>query len=318
MGTTWHATIVETAVFTNGNAIPTTVAFEAIVETLARVDTRMSTYKASSEISRFAQAAANTLFPVSQETCTVVTEALRIAALSKGAYDPTIMPLVNLWGFGPAKRELTAPDSAALQEALNHVDFTAIQSLADETPASLMRTRDDVSLDLSSVAKGYGVDAAALALLASGFHDFYLEVGGEVRTHGNSPRGTAWRTGIDTPESAATPGAQLSGVVHSHNHAIATSGDYRNYRELNGRRVSHTLDARTGHPIAHTLASVTVLHPSCMTADALATAAMVLGPVAGLQLIEDEPQAEAFFVVRDSNRFITTQTSGFASKAKAD
>ncbi len=320
MGTTWHATVLETGLFKSGEPVPASLAFDVITATLARIDGKMSTYKADSEINRFAQSPAGERFAVSQETHFVVAEALRIAKLSAGAYDPTVMPLVNLWGFGPARWKPAAPSESALQNALAQVDWQGIQVLRqDNTSGSaffLTRNAATLKLDLSSVAKGYGVDAAAVALIASGFHDFYLEVGGEVRTHGSSLRGGAWRTGIDTPESAQQQGERLSGIVATHNHSVATSGDYRNYREIDGQRVSHSIDARSGLPITHTLASVTVLHPSCMTADALATAAMILGPEKGLALLEAEPDAEGFFIVRKANDFSLLQTSGFEDYLK--
>jgi len=304
MGVDWHVTIA-VVVATDGSDVATVL--DAIQEALDRVDGRMSTYQPDSEISRFKGAPAATDFVVSAETAGVVQEALRISALSKGAFDATVMPLVDLWGFGPAAVQAEAPTPAAIQAALAICGWQKLHV----GPTVLRKDVDGLSIDLSAIAKGYGVDAVCEALLENGYADFMVEVGGELRTSGKSPKGTAWRIGIDAPRDLSNMGQDLQAVLELGTIAVATSGDYRNFRILNGQRFSHTIDPRTGSPVLHDLASVTVLAPNCMLADALATTCMVLGAEDGLKLIESMENVECYMISRNGEKLVTLQSSGF-------
>jgi thiamine biosynthesis lipoprotein len=340
MGVEWHVTL---SIRPDTHGTDGAVILGAIQEALARVDQRMSTYKADSEISRFASAPAAQDFAVSAETAMVVAEALRISALSDGAFDPTVMPLVDLWGFGPAVASAQAPTEAELAAALEicgwqklHVETAATPPLANaSTPINASRPtsanmsvsegvsaraenlatlRKDVAglrVDLSAIAKGYGVDAVCAALQQNGYSDYMVEVGGELRTSGLSPKGTAWRIGIDAPQDMSAMGQSLQAVLELGTIAVATSGDYRNFRMVDGKRVSHTIDPRTGLPVIHELASVTILAPNCMLADALATTCMVLGPTLGMQLIESLADVECYMILREGEQLITQSSAGF-------
>jgi len=281
---------------------------EDLQNAVGQVDEHMSTYKPDSEISRFGTASAHQDFAVSADTAFVVQEALRISALTDGAFDATVMPLVDLWGFGPAKASDSAPSAEQIAEALSRCGYQKVQLPAVHT---LRKSVEGLRLDLSAIAKGYGVDAMCAALDAAGHQNYLVEVGGELRVKGVSSDGTPWRIGIDTPRDMTLPGTQLQGAMEVGDIAIATSGDYRNFREIDGKRVSHTIDPRSGYPVDHGLASVSILAPTCLEADALATACMVLGPEEALALIERLDNVEIFLLVRDGDGFMEQSSKGF-------
>ncbi|MDP7062539.1 MAG: FAD:protein FMN transferase [Planctomycetota bacterium] len=305
MGVTWNTTI---AIVSSKNGTDAAETMAAIQGALDRVDQRMSTYKPESEIRRFARVPAGTAFKVSAETATVVREAQRIAALSHGAFDATVMPLVDLWGFGPATPIGTTPTEEQLQATLAICGWDKL-TVGDRH--TLQKTVDGLKIDLSAIAKGYGVDAVCEALQELGWTDYMVEVGGELRTAGKSPSGGAWKIGIDAPRDLSNIGQDLQAVLQLGTVAVATSGDYRNFRYVDGKRVSHTIDPRYGLPVEHDLASVTVLAPNCMLADALATACMVLGPEDGMKLIRDLNHVECYMIIREGDRLTTKHSDGF-------
>ncbi len=257
------------------------------------VDFAMSTYQDDSELSRFNRHG-NGPFDASESVIEVVSEAQRVAKLSAGAFDITVGPLVDAWGFGPDP--VTDPPGAdAIAALLSENGYQRLE--VDAAQHTLRKDRDAIRCDLSAIAKGYAVDRVTHELSRLGLHDFMVEIGGEVRTAGSNMGGGAWRIGIERPEKG--PGGLWSAVA-LRDTAMATSGDYRNYYERDGVRISHTIDPRTGYPITHKLASVSVIHPNCMTADALATALSVLGPEDGRQLVEREGLA-ALFLIRTAD-----------------
>ncbi|MDA0667931.1 MAG: FAD:protein FMN transferase [Planctomycetota bacterium] len=303
MGVRWNVTTIGL----NGDLAKLTVALQ---DAVGQVDEHMSTYKPDSEISRFGMAPANQDFAVSADTAFVVQEAQRISALTKGAFDATVMPLVDLWGFGPAETSPTAPTKEQIAEALSRCGYSNL-AFTEEDPRVMVKTTAGLRLDLSAIAKGYGVDAMCAVLDAANHENYLVEVGGELRVKGVSIDGTPWRIGIDTPRDMTLPGTQLQGAIEVGGIAIATSGDYRNYRELNGKRISHIIDPRTGYPVNHGLASVSILAPTCLEADALATACMVLGPEQAMALIERLDGIEIFLIVREGEEFLERKSAGF-------
>ncbi len=277
----------------------------AIIEgELEDVNSKMSTWVEESELSLFNRHAETTLFEVSSSTFEVVSAALEVAEITGGAYDVTVGPLVNAWGFG-AKGDLPGPSDEEIRRLVDSVGYAKLELDADAS--ALRKQRGDLYCDLSSIAKGYAVDRVAEALLAAGFDDVWVEVGGEVRAAGRNAEGRVWRLGIERPN--LKPGA-LQRIVPLDGAAVATSGDYRNYRELNGARISHIIDPRTGWPVHHRLASVSVVHPRCMIADALATALMVLGPDEGRELARRENLA-VLFLVREGEDYREIMTPAF-------
>ncbi|MBH23007.1 MAG: hypothetical protein CMH57_00840 [Myxococcales bacterium] len=301
MGTTYNVKVLP------GDAGGDREAAEAAIQAaLANVNARMSTYQADSELSRFNANPSTDPVPISAELATVTAEALRVGALSGGAFDVTVGPLVNAWGFGPNSRgEPPSEEKLAELKAIVGADKLTL----DPKAPSLTKAHPGVYVDLSAIAKGYGVDQVARALDSLGHKDYMVEVGGEVRARGESPRGGAWRIGIEKPDENARA---IHEVVMLADTSLATSGNYRNfYEDERGQRVSHTINPVTGRPVTHRLASVSVLHKDCMTADGLATALNVLGEEAGYELALKQ-ELTALFIIKDpTGRFIEKATPAF-------
>ncbi len=277
-----------------------------IAEILEAVNRQMSTYRPDSELSRFNAGAPGTWIGVSPDTLAVVTEALRISRLTEGAFDPTVGPLVDLWGFGPGDSPQVVPAAERIETARRRIGHRHVRTKA--APPSLGKDRRDVQVDLSGIAKGFGVDKVAEHLERIGIDYYLVEIGGELRGRGYSPRGDTWRVGIERP--VAAPG-RVQRVVRLGGRALATSGDYRIFFERDGSRYSHIINPRDGWPVNHGLASVTVVAPTTLQADALSTALMVLGPEVGLALARREEIA-AFFIAKTDGGFVERVTPTFA------
>lgn len=279
----------------------------AIDKRLALLNKRMSTYDAASELSRFNTSDSTDWFQVSVETATVAQAALELAESTGGAYDPTIGPLVNLWGFGPGKRRQQPPTEEEISEAQASIGYQGVEARLD--PPALKKANPEARLDLSSIAKGHGSDAIAELLAEAGYEAFMVEIGGEVRTRGAKPGGVPWRIGIEKPPAQAElVGRKIQSVVELVDRSLATSGDYRNYFQHEGVRYSHTIDPRTGRPVTHAGATVTVLADTCRDADGLATALLVLGPSAGYDWAVDQGVA-AYFVSREADETLNTRST---------
>lgn len=275
-----------------------------VVETLERVDRGMSGWRDDSEIVRFNRSVELAPAFFSAETRHVVSAALELARETGGAFDPTVGPLVSLWGFGPeaAARE---PTRAELSQAP-----IGWEQLTWNARGALVRRRPGVQLDLSAIAKGYAVDAIVDELSRDQPLGLLVEVGGEVRGLGGRVNGEPWRVGIEDPIS---PGSGFEDVVILTSSALATSGDYRQVRELAGQRRSHVIDPRSRRPVDNGVASVSVIAPTCMEADAVATALMVLGAEQGLAWVEARPWLEALLLLRAGDRIAGRQmSSGWA------
>ncbi|GKS75891.1 FAD:protein FMN transferase [Acidovorax sp. SUPP950] len=272
MGTTWRVRLG------NPRFAPLEPVRAAIDAALGRVVQQMSHWKPDSDLSRFNRAAAGTWHTLPDEFFTVLQCAFDWSQRSGGAWDPTVGPLVDLWGFGPgadpqAGPVARIPSPQALSDARARVGHGRI---ALQPARRQARQPGGAQLDLSGIAKGYAVDCVAQHLQAQGWTDFLVEVGGELRASGRRPDGQPWRVAVADPAGHAPRALVLQGM------AVATSGDLWHAFDHAGRRYSHTIDPRTGEPVHHALASVTVLHAECMQADALATVITVLGPQDGL------------------------------------
>ena len=300
MGTTWHVTYIEPA-----NDLAQSALQQGIEEQLAQVDRSMSTYREDSEISRFNASAANVWFTVSPEFYSVLSTALVVGKASGGAYDVTVGPLVDLWGFGPGPAIDSPPDQSSITQLLAQVGQDNLQ--LDEAGPGVMKLKE-LSLDFSSLAKGYAVDQVASWLAGQGLGRFLVEVGGEMRMSGMSGRGNSWRVAIEQPEST---GRTVATAISLTDAAVATSGDYRNFFEVDGKRYSHSIDPRTGYPVAHDLVSVTVVHPSAMLADAWATALTVLGAERAMAVAQAQDLA-VYFIRSAGEDFVHSHTAGFA------
>jgi thiamine biosynthesis lipoprotein len=274
---------------------------------LELVNDLMSTYREGSELSRFNRSRSTDWFAVSPELAAVVRMALEVSKTSGGAFDATIGPLVNLWGFGPGRGPDSVPSDSRIAAAHTQVGHEKLSVRAD--PPALRKSAPGLYLDLSAIAKGYGVDRIAELLDTAGVPNYLVEIGGEVRGRGKNGQGRPWRIAVERPD----PGKrEVHSVVELRGGAMATSGDYRNFFELGGKLYSHTINPRTGRPVSHRLASVTVLAPTAAHADALATAFLVLGPRKGLALAESL-EAAALFILRTPNGYSERQTKVFGS-----
>ena len=278
---------------------------------LEQVNQQMSTYIKDSELSQLNQSDASQWLSVSPELFDVIQSANSISKQTKGAFDVTIGPLVNLWGFGPAELLVSAtPSDEDINKARQVVGYHNLQIKAENR--LLRKQFKDLYIDLSAIAKGYGVDAVASYLDTLGIEDYLVEIGGELIGKGLSQRGDYWRVAVEKPLSGQR---MVDRVIDVTDFAVATSGDYRNYFEKDGVRFSHTIDPRTGRPISHSLASVTVLSNEAMLADAWATALMVLGEEEGYKLAEKK-QLAAYFLFRQDDGFMSKATSAFTRLTK--
>ena len=273
---------------------------------LDEVDHLMSTYDPKSELTRWNEARSTDEVTLSPLTVAVLATALDVGRLSGGALDVTVGPLVDAWGFGATESKQEPPSQEQITALM--IRTGAHRIVLDEVSHTLRKTRPDVKVDLSAVAKGFAVDRVAAGLEALGHHDYLIEVGGELRAAGRKRNGALWRVAIERPDGGLRTIHEALDLVDL---AMATSGDYRNYYEEHGRRISHTIDPRTGAPIEHDLASVTVLDPSAARADALATAINVLGPEEGYALAEREGIAAYLLVRRAPGEFEARVTPAF-------
>jgi thiamine biosynthesis lipoprotein len=272
---------------------------------LEQINLQMSTYRADSELSRFNAGGDDGWVEVSPATRNVVDRALATSRLTRGAFDPTVGPLVDLWGFGPTGPRAHAPGDKQIAGAMSRMGFSRIA--ASPTATALRKADPRLQVDLSGIAKGFGVDEVARLLDAVGIEHYLVEIGGELRSRGLNPNGEPWRVGVEKPGSGRQ---SVQTVVRLRDAALATSGDYRNFFEQDGQRFAHIIDPRSGRPVDHALASVTVLASSSMEADALSTALMVLGPKAGVELAERGAIA-ALFIAHDGQRLVETSTGDF-------
>jgi thiamine biosynthesis lipoprotein len=265
-----------------------------VAATLGRVDRGMSTWRDDSELVRFNRQIGFASFRFSPETRRVVAAALELARETRGAFDPTVAPLLALWGFG-AEAAAGEPSETELAHARARVGW---QHLGWNEEGHLRRRVPGVQLDLSGIAKGYAVDAVASELGREPLIGVLVELGGEVRALGTKADGEPWRVGIDDPTS---PGSRLEAVVPLTGGALATSGDYRQVRWVEGRRRTHVMDPRSGRPVESGVASASVLAPTCTEADGVATALMVLGPQKALAWVEERPWLEALLAIREED-----------------
>ena len=301
MGTTWNITLTLAA----DADLDAEQVVGGVEELLEAVNASMSTYRDDSEISRFNRSPVGEWFTISSDFYQVLSAAMAVGWESGGAYDVTVGPLVNLWGFGPPGQVPEPPGDEAIAAAMEQVgqDYLRVDGEG-------YRLRKDaaVYLDFSSIAKGYAVDEIARWLTSRGVENYLVEVGGEMRLSGLSPRGDSWRVAIEQPDAGQV---DIARSIRLGNVGVATSGDYRNFFEVDGTRYSHSIDPRTGLPVAHELVSVTVVHPSTMLADAWATALTVLGAEDAWSVAQARGLA-VYLIQRDGDSYSSRYTEAFA------
>jgi len=290
MGTTYNIKIVATQ-----EQLVELKLQQKIDAALKQVNQEMSTYIPNSEISQFNQLTSTEPVEVSSGFARVLKESIRLGKLSEGKLDVTVGPLVNLWGFGPEQRPEIVPSEEVLTETKKRV---GLQNLVLEGNL-LSKKVPDLYVDLSTTAKGYGVDVVAELIESNGFSNYLVEIGGEMRLRGFKNTGELWAIAIEKP---LTNERSVQQVIIPKDNAVATSGDYRIYFEADGQRFSHIIDPATGKPIKHNLVSVTVIHPSSMTADGLSTTLMVMGMEQGMAFAVENDLA-ALFIAKTDNGF---------------
>lgn len=278
-----------------------------IDEKLIQINNEMSTYIETSEISRFNMAKANTPFKVSEPFLKVLTLARQVTAESNGAFDVTVMPIVNLWGFGSTGRRDQPPSEKEVEQLRKYVGMDKISINGDTISKSNAKTE----LDFSAIAKGYGVDAVAQLIEDKGYENFMVEIGGEVVVKGLNQDDKFWRIGVDKPDIEPSVERSFEAILGLKNVAVATSGDYRNYFIYHDSLYTHAIDPVTCRPIVNGVASVSVIAPSCALADAMATAIMVMGEARGLEWVESKANVETMIIVRQHGRFRISMSSGF-------
>jgi len=304
MGTTFQINYVST----DGLAA-TTVLKVGVDSVLSEVNRQMSTYISDSEISRFNRSESTEPISVSKEFYYVVNRALYWSRKNNGAFDITVFPLLYLWGFGPGQTGMPDqfPDSSSIKKRLSHVGYEKIRT----EESSIVKLDPYISIDLNAIAKGFGVDAVFDYLKSQNISDMMIEIGGEVRVKGQNSQGKLWAIAIERPKLSADANEGFDWVIDLDNQAMATSGDYRSYFEMDGNIYSHEIDPRTGYPSRTGVASATVIAPNCTDADALATALMLMPITDGLKLVESIPKTEAFIIIRQpEDRFTYRQSSG--------
>jgi len=266
-------------------------SIDAAVAAFERVDQQMSTWKPDSNLMRLNQLPVGETLPVPQDLWNVLALAEEVRQQSDGAFDVSVGALVKAWGFGNGDAG-PAPTDEVIQSLLPSPVQAGYRLV---TPDQVGRNRDDVFIDVSAIAPGYAVDLAIDAMTETGCQDVMVDVSGEVRARGNGPKGDGWRIGIESPVLLQ---GGLEGVLMLKDRAVSTSGDYRNFRDLSGQRISHSIDPRSGRPISHGLASVTVVHDTAALADGWSTALNVLGPTEGIALA-DRNNLPVYMLVRD-------------------
>lgn len=273
---------------------------------LVAINKSMSTYDPESELSLINADFKPGWQGISADLYRVLMMAMQVHVNSQGAFDVTVGPLVNLWGFGPAPSKSAVPEQEDIDAQLQRIGSDAI-SLRQRDEGFELQLQQARYIDLSAIAKGYAVDVLARYLSSEGIDDYLVEVGGEIFARGQKAEGKPWRIAIEAPND---DGRHAQIVIPLSNIGVATSGDYRNFFQQDGKRFSHTLDGRTGYPVDHGLASVSVLHESVALADAWATALTVLGAQQGVKLA-DELELAAFFIERTENGFKQTSSRQF-------
>lgn len=295
MGTQWHVNLP------NSHAIDAGILHQQISTRLKAINQQFSTYIEDSEVSRFNRFKSTEVFTVSPEIITVMTVAKKIYQESNQYFDPTLSPLIRLWGFDKTIR-FNAPKATLIQKKLADIGFDKIDIKLKTH--QLQKSQPQVEINLSAIAKGYAVDQIASLLDHRGIKHYLVEIGGELLAKGLNSHAKPWQVAIAKPQAGQQ---QIQLIIPLDNQAVATSGDYQNFFIDKGKYYSHTINPITGYPITHNLVSVTVVHPSAMWADGYATALLVLGETKGIALVK-QLELKVFFIIRQKDSYTTYST----------
>ncbi|EKZ5694223.1 FAD:protein FMN transferase ApbE [Klebsiella quasipneumoniae] len=301
MGTFWRVSVI-------GVDEAKAQALRAKVQAQLDADDRLlSTWKNDSALMRFNHAADTRPWPVSEAMADIVTLSLRIGAKTHGAMDITVGPLVNLWGFGPDKQPVATPDAQAIAAAKARTGLQHLQVINQSGRQFLQKDIPDLFVDLSTVGEGYAADHLARLMEQEGISRYLVSVGGALVSRGMNGEGKPWRVAIQKPTDRENA---VQAIVDINGHGISTSGSYRNYYELDGKRISHVIDPQTGQPITHKLVSVTVIAPTALEADGWDTGLMVLGPEKAQQVVREQDLA-VYMIVKEGEGFKTWMSPQF-------
>ncbi|MBQ5273629.1 FAD:protein FMN transferase ApbE [Klebsiella quasipneumoniae] len=293
MGTFWRVSVI-------GVDEAKAQALRAKVQAQLDADDRLlSTWKNDSALMRFNHATDTRPWPVSEAMADIVTLSLRIGAKTHGAMDITVGPLVNLWGFGPDKQPVATPDAQAIAAAKARTGLQHLQVINQSGRQFLQKDIPDLFVDLSTVGEGYAADHLARLMEQEGISRYLVSVGGALVSRGMNGEGKPWRVAIQKPTDRENA---VQAIVDINGHGISTSGSYRNYYELDGKRISHVIDPQTGQPITHKLVSVTVIAPTALEADGWDTGLMVLGPEKAQQVVREQGLA-VYMIVKEGEGF---------------
>ncbi len=298
MGTTYSVIVKP------GDASPQEIYQDIEVE-LKDINQLMSTYIPDSEINRFNKLQDGSCYRFSSKTWEVLLAARNIYEETRGAFDITLGPLISRWGFNAEEYKEKVPSSKEVSQLMTEVGTDKLTY--DIHNQCIQKEHPGITINLSAIAKGYGVDRVANIVEQHGVEDYLVEIGGETKTKGKNPSGSVWRVAVEKPVSISQQKMLVVGLKDS---SIATSGDYRNYFEIDGQRFSHTIDPNTGYPVTHNLTSVSVIHPQNMYADAYATALTVMGAEAALSFAKTH-QLAVFLISQDGSELSTQQTKEF-------
>ncbi|WP_437890102.1 FAD:protein FMN transferase ApbE [Phytobacter sp. V91] len=303
MGTFWR---VSTPAITAERAQALRVKIQARLD---GDDQLLSTWKSDSALMRFNDSTSLEPWPVSEAMADIVTTALRVGAKTEGAMDITVGPLVNLWGFGPDKQPVKTPDQSQIDTAKARTGLQHLRVINQAQQQFLQKDLADLYVDLSTVGEGYAADHLARLMEQEGISRYLVSVGGALVSRGMNAQGTAWRVAIQKPTDSENA---VQAIVDINGHGISTSGNYRNYYELDGKRISHVIDPQTGRPVEHKLVSVTVIAPTALEADAWDTGLMVLGKEKAQAVVQREGLA-VYMISREGDRFTTWMSPQFSA-----
>lgn len=272
-------------------------------------DQLLSTWKSDSALMRFNQSQSMTPWPVSEGMADIVTESLRIGQKTRGAMDITVGPLVNLWGFGPDKQPVKTPSQAQINAAKARTGLEKLTVINRAGQQYLQKSIPDLYVDLSTVGEGYAADHLARLMVEEGISRYLVSVGGALVSRGMNGEGQPWRVAIQKPTDRENA---VQAIVDINGHGISTSGSYRNYYELDGKRISHVIDPQTGRPITHNLVSVTVIAPTALEADGWDTGLMVLGTEKAQQVVREQGLA-VYMIMKEGDGFTTWMSPQFSA-----
>ena len=309
-GNTWGTTYSIRLVSGKSSNINRTLIQSGVDSIFISIDDQMSTYKINSEISLFNQMQKNAAINISPDFANVINRSIHLSELTSGSIDITIFPAVLVWRRGRNDRKYKdiwePPTDLDIIMEMEKVGFDKLKL----NGLTLVKIKRGQMIDVNSIAKGWGVDQLYKYLKSNGFTQFMVEIGGEVRTYGKNNRGKSWKIGIDRPKPGLRPGEDIYAIASLKDQAMATSGNYRNFFEYDGVKYSHIIDPRNGKPTQSNIASVTVIAPNCMDADALATALNVMDVKEGKELVESLDGIEAFWIMKEKGNLRSLATSG--------